>query len=283
MRTFIKTVITRIQTENTCRFFDKKLLENFRKTQKTSLKYQGYQITSSRNLFGKSLTEEVSKTTLNSFKWDKNGNYRSNEIPSNIVKIILESKNLESLVTDYFGCDVRLDDMYFKCSNGNSNSISEGWHTDNVGLRLKVFICVGSGNDNPSTFIIPSSHLKEFKANFIEDFKRLTTKKQKPKKKKDELKISYENDTIAIFDTNLMHRGDYDNHSGYRNTIVLEFMNRKKSNLLAKSNPCGPGQSFDKKIVFPKELEPELYNSILIDKEILFNNIDGDFEYKISK
>lgn len=283
MRTFIKTIITRIQTGNICRIFDEKLLDEFLKTQKNGMKYKGYEITDSTNLFGISITEKVSKTTLNSFKWDKNGNYRSNEIPSNIIKILLESKKLESLVTDYFGYDVRLDDMYFKCSNGNCTSISEGWHTDNVGLRLKVFICVGSGNDNPSTFIIPSSHLNKFKANFLEDFKRLTTKKQNPKKKKDELKISYENDTIVIFDTNLMHRGDYEKHSGYRNTIVLEFMNRHKSNLLAKNNPCGPGQSFDKKIVFSKVLKSVLKKSILIDKEILFSNSDGDFEYKITK
>ena len=57
-------------------------------------------------------------------------------------------------VFDYLGENCYLDGIYFSIINKEelAKSISGNWHTDNVGARLKVFICFeGDGIANISS------------------------------------------------------------------------------------------------------------------------------------
>lgn len=246
----------------------------------------GFQTLHSSDLFGSSISEIAKYSGLTNLNYDSNGLYFSSKVPDKIIEIILVSSKLEQLVFSYLGENARLDDIYIKCQAPNSKSISEGWHTDNVGYRLKMFIAFDANVDSPKTILVPKTHLKIYSFSFKEIFSRFILKNNLSffkkfindnfKVHKNEVKLSYTDDTINIFDTNALHRGDYAEYSNSRNCIVIEFINKKKANRIYKYSPCGPGQQENNKIIFSKNLSNILKNSSLIDKGILHEKKDSN-------
>jgi hypothetical protein len=249
------------------------------KSKNLNLNINGFDTFSSQEIFDCSISDFANTADLNNFKFDNNGLFFNNTLPDNLLKIILSSKRLEDIVFSYLGCDARLDDMYIKCQAPNSKSISEGWHTDNVGFRLKMFIAFKASEDSPKTILIPKSHLNSYSFPIKEILNRFFYMSNIPilkslssnnfTKYENELKLGYKNDVIHVFDTNCLHRGDYAEYSSVRNCIVLEFINKNKSNSIYRFSPCGPGQQSSGKIMFSEELSSFLENSKLIDKNIL--------------
>ena len=239
----------------------------------------GFETTSSKELFNCSISEIAKNSGLSDLKYDKNGLYFTSKLPEKLLEVILTSKKLENLIFSYLGKDARLDDIYIKCQAPNSKSISEGWHTDNVGYRLKMFIAFDAKADSPKTILIPKSHLKVYSFPFLEILKRFFLKNNSSFFKKmisnnfthfeNEVKLAYADDVIHIFDTNALHRGDYAKYLNSRNCIVVEFINRDKGNKLFKYAPCGPGQQDQGMLFFSPGISNYLINSKLIDKNIL--------------
>ncbi len=279
LKLFFKTIYFRIVTTFIVRKYDSKSPIYLNECISDDLVNYGYLSTNSNELFGFSISDLCEKYNLSDFQFNKDGLYFTRNIPDEIISRIISSEKLKNIVFNYLGSNARIDDFYIKNQAPNSNSISEGWHTDNVGYRLKMFISYKADINSPKTIVMSNTHKKLFKFPLYETLVRLSSFYNinvfnifKDKFKEDHsniISLSYFNDCINMFDTNANHRGDYAEYTSPRNCIVFEFIDGNKSNKLSKYAPCGPGQSPNKEINFSFSLEEELFKSDLIDKNIL--------------
>ena len=151
------------------------------------------------------------------------------EVMKIIEKILIK---IEPLITAYIGKNVFLDGINLDIKEGRfeTRSISSNWHTDNVGARIKVFVCI-NGNGEFPTLIIPSK--KRLHSTYswlfnsaIELF-RWAGFTQRTRLAKQKVLI-HKAGSINIFDTNLLHRGGYESKVGKRVLFQLEFSNPDK-------------------------------------------------------
>ena len=156
---------------------------------------------------------------------------------------ISEKQALEeifSLITpeirSYLGADSYLDGMHWNVTDAikshdkleQSNSIS--WHTDNVGNRLKLFLCI-KGDGSQPTLIVPDQNrvptlTKWAYSIFMESFRRFGIKNKI--NIYNSIAIKHFPGTANIFDTQLLHRGKYEKSKVTRIVLVLEFSNPEK-------------------------------------------------------
>jgi hypothetical protein len=244
----------------------------------------GWGKTDSTTFFGVSISDLISEYELAQLpNLDEMGNAISRQLSTETISAILSSKALVDVVVAYLGKEARLDDMYLWRKDYGAQGrfdISEGWHTDNVGNRLKVFIGVNTSANAPSTLLIPDTHRTPYKVG-VSEFTRFFGKVGEHAQENKAIEIHYQPDTIAIFDTNAVHRGSYCRTSASRTCLVLEFIHRNKGNQLSGSCPCGPGQSPYGRIVFPAALQEMLASHPLIDKNLLVKE-GSTLSYSIS-
>ena len=79
------------------------------------------------------------------------------EVPNFVIEAVLNSELLQSIIRGYLGPGARLDDIYVKNIMDGLESASEGWHDDNVGYRLKLFMVFDVEGDPSGTIVIPTS------------------------------------------------------------------------------------------------------------------------------
>lgn len=109
-------------------------------------------------------------------------------------------------------------------------NISGYWHRDSLGSRLKLFWCVHEAENAPSTHIIPSclldpaprewemirteaKSLEDHRNKFLEqEFSRFNP-----------LVISQQKGSLLVFDTNCVHRGDYEPCLVTQHSIFSEY------------------------------------------------------------
>lgn len=255
-------------------------------SESTGLMQKGWEVFSSDYFFNSSISNYVESNWNGTIKYDSYGNWVSRDISALIMKKIIESENIQKIVTSYLGSDARLDDMYFWFKQGTptAKSLSEGWHDDNVGHRLKFFICLDAGLNSSRTCFMTGTNKKLYKFNLVAEFKRFfISKDNEGSFGKDGFcdEVSYKKDTIVVLDTNGLHRGNYLNLPDARNCIIVEFANRFKSNAISGKAPCGPGQSPNGKILISTN-DDELFKFPLIDQSILRKSDTGTFSYSIS-
>jgi hypothetical protein len=193
--------------------------------------------------------------------------YWSWDIPDFVWNAVLSSKRLDSMVRDYLGADVRLDDLYVKTVKDGLQSGAEGWHDDNVGYRLKVFMIFDVDGIPSDTLLIPQIRPNLYYVKVKEEAVRLLGAPDKDRRAS-EVRVSYNAGDCLIFDTNLLHRGDYTSSAGMRYCLVAEFIAREKANSLRKHSPCGPGQSA-MRIRIPILNNLDILTHHLIDKDLL--------------
>ena len=176
-------------------------------------------------------------------------------------------------VFDYLGENCYLDGMYFSIINKEelAKSISGNWHTDNVGARLKVFICF-EGDGNLPTYIIPNIKriptFRDYFKIFKYEFGRYIHRGSK-RKFDNELALKHTSGSIYIFDTQLLHRGAYEKLVN-RSILLLEFSPIDKHKFLPNSLGTKSYNSFK----FNKNLL-DIYNfSKLLDKKRIYKNKD---------
>jgi hypothetical protein len=197
------------------------------------------------------------------------------DIPDFVWDAILRSKSIINIANSYLGSDARLDDLYIKTIEDGLESGAEGWHDDNVGYRLKVFMVFDTEGTPSDSLLIPHSRPNLYNVKIKEEIKRMIGKPDK-NYQNSEIRVNYIAGDCLVFDTNLLHRGDYTTNSGIRYCLVAEFIDRNKADEIRDSCPCGPGQSA-LKIKIPKSSADIIKNHPLIDKKIL--NENSDFFY----
>ena len=195
------------------------------------------------------------------------------DIPEFVWDAVLASKKLHALVRNYLGPGVRLDDLYVKTVVDGLQSGAEGWHDDNVGYRLKVFMVFDTEGTPSDTLLLPQPRPNPYQVKIKEEVGRMLGAPDKSKRVA-ELRITYSAGDCLVFDTNLTHRGDYTASAGIRYCMVAEFIDRNKANSLSGSCPCGPGQS-QFSISIPVNNFTWLATHPLIDPHLLHEDHSG--------
>lgn len=193
-------------------------------------------------------------------------------LPPFLWEAILNSKTLQSSMTDYLGPRVRLDDLYVKSVMDGLNATAEGWHDDNVGYRVKVFMVFDTEGSPSGTVVVPTERPHLYEIRIGDEISRFLFK-PKTDEREGAVRVAYEPGDCLVFDTNIPHRGDYHSGQGIRYCVVAEFIDRDKANALRGLAPCGPGQSLHR-IRIPALPGIDIQNHPLIDPEIL--EADGD-------
>lgn len=274
---FAKSVVYGIQhfadkksRERLIRRFDQRTL--FRPVEAFSnLATNGWIKTDSISLFGVPLADILETKVVGLAKTDKFGNAISRDIPKDAMATILGAPMLVRVVQSYLGAGARLDDIYLWSKDFEQQQtfdLSEGWHSDNVGNRIKVFICIEASPDAPSTLVVDRTHNRQYRIG-LEEFGRFFGRIGAPTNPDGVVEIKYGRDTVSIFDTNALHRGSYAAKRARRICLILEFVDREKSDLLSGACPCGPGQSPDGRVIFAKSLRDQLWSHKLIDRSLL--------------
>jgi len=189
------------------------------------------------------------------------------DLPDYLWQALLESKKLLNMVTNYLGPNVRLDDLYVKSVRDGLQSVSEGWHDDNVGYRLKVFMVFDVEGIPSNTILIPKIRPNLYQVNIADEVAR-TRKNLNTDDREETITVGYEAGDCLVFDTNLSHRGDYASGSGVRHCIIAEFIDRNKADAIVGKAPCGPGQG-KRNIQIPNSVRSLVERSTLIDKKLL--------------
>ena len=213
-------------------------------------------------------TEKLKASSLRKLPEQNDKSYFTWELPDFVWSTLLSSRNLESLVKDYIGPNVRLDDLYIKTVLDGYGSASEAWHDDNVGYRLKVFMVFDVENTPSGTILIPKARPNLYKVSLADELSR-ALKMKKKETRGSEVRVGYAAGDCLIFDTNLAHRGDYSSGEGIRFCLIAEFMDREKSNSLRGKAPCSPGQG-KAKIKIPTQVKELILHSDLIDNDLIY-------------
>ena len=186
-------------------------------------------------------------------------------------------------IRKYLGKNVKLDGMFFLYSKPDITSISSSWHTDNVGSRIKLFICIEGDGSQPTILSRPLKKVNNFNYivkiyfNELVRFTGFTNKKEM----KNNIYLRHTRGSIFAFDTAILHRGGYELGANFRNILVLEFSNPDKHKLLSKGLLKGPiGTNEDNKFEFininniPLSIESFLdkKRTYIEDKLVIYKN-----------
>ena len=195
---------------------------------------------------------------------------------NSIVEKILLNNNLNNIIKSYLGENACLDNVVSLTTNASSLNqiISEKWHWDNVGRRLKMFFYLNNNNNISTGYITTTNQL----SHYLYSTNGSRVKDSKIKKLKDNIKFFFpKKDSLIIFDTNGIHKGNFSRQNNIieenlRIMIKFEFSSKVKSDMFyKKSNIIGPRFTF-----FSHDFDID--NCDLINKECL-SKIDDLYYY----
>lgn len=218
-------------------------------------------------LENENFTSQLRNSSLRKTPEDGKNVYFTWDLPEFVWETVLSSKKLERVVKSYLGHNARLDDMYIKSVKDGLSSVSEGWHDDNVGYRLKLFMVFDVEKIPSGTVLIPRNRPNLYRVRFWDEISR-SIKLKHTVKRIEEKRIDYQAGDCLLFDTNLPHRGDYSTTEGTRYCLIAEFIDRNKANALKGKAPCNPGQG-KFKLRIPCALKDIICKSDLVDKDLL--------------
>ena len=171
---------------------------------------------------------------------------------NSIIHKLLTDNKIKRLILDYIGENAKLDNVEIQRIDQNSinKSISEKWHYDNVGKRIKLFYFLNNTKNIFTEYLNTTNKIKHnrYSISGSRISNRIVSKN-----------ISYlekfypETNSVLLIDTNGYHRGIYRNQSNingdnFREMIVFEFSNIKKSEkFYSLSSIIGPRNTYFEK------------------------------------
>lgn len=214
-------------------------------------------------------------------EFSSQGVARSNIISDAVAEVAYAViTDFKGFIIDYLGDNVRLDDIYmfwFDPAKVSNWSLSNSWHDDNVGSRIKIFVCF-EGNGNTPTVVIPNSHNNPYSPR-KEEISRFSGVRN-IRSVENQVALRYKSGDLAMFDTSCLHRGLYEEPSAKRTVLVLEFIDRDKSNRIVGYAPCGPGMSKVGEVIFGEDGINLLRASGMLD-DSLISRESGSYVYSL--
>lgn len=271
----IKFVVKRLYFSFWIRYFDRisdRRLRNCHSSSTSSLALRGFEVLSMSDLFERShelqsALKEVSSSSLG------NGFEMSWDLPNLFWDQVLNSEVLARKVTDYLGDSVRLDDAYLKTITDGLKSVSEGWHDDNVGYRLKLFIVFDVDGVAAPTIVLPARRPKLYRFKLVADTLRIIFNKSNISEREGQETVRYQPGSCLLFDTNIEHRGGYAASEGVRHCVIVEFICRNKARSISSFSPCGPRQGQGAILIGANVATTKEFR--LLDESILTRHNDG--------
>lgn len=195
---------------------------------------------------------------------------------NSIIAEILLNQKIINFIKYYLGDDAILDTVTLSSTNSSVDNkiVSEQWHYDNVGNRIKLFFYLNDNSSISTDYILGTNNLYHKRYSTLGS--RISNKqieKYQPKI----CKFFPKKNTLLIFDTNGYHRGNYkynDNSKDdfIRRMIKFEFSSEFKSKkFFLKSNSIGPRFTF-----FSKDFN---INSCEIIKKKYLTKVNDIFIY----
>ena len=213
---------------------------------------------------------EISKKSLQILKslYKRNGELLLTLNERYAIKEVFLYANKE--VREYLGKSAYLDGIKWlitsknKTHNTKKRSDSISWHTDNVGARLKLFLCI-KGDGSQPTMVIPDTNrttkITRWLFNiFMESFRWWGFLNTKFLSKS--IAIKHKTGSAFMFDTQLLHRGSYEFAEGERVILLLEFSVPEKHHI--SRGPIGTKKGHNT-FKFEKKLLHETYFRNLLD------------------
>ncbi|MCL7406799.1 hypothetical protein MWN63_12485 [Paradonghicola geojensis] len=225
------------------------------------------------------LTERMQKSELRVTPERSKRIHLSWDIPDFLWEAILGSKRLEQMVFDYLGPNARLDDLYIKTVRDGLDSVSEGWHDDNVGYRLKLFMVFDADGHPSGTVVIPTERPHLYTVSLLDELGRMLGKPKKENREQEQ-RVSYQAGDCLLFDTNIPHRGDYSAAEGVRYCVIAEFIDSEKADALRGKAPCGPGQG-KKPIRLPHYYAAQNSSHPLVDQSLILSGSNTQYGYRL--
>ncbi len=214
-------------------------------------------------------------------KFNAQGVARSNVIDAKVAEVACKViADFGGFITDYLGSNVRLDDIYmfwFDPDKVENWSLSNSWHDDNVGSRVKVFVCFNGDGSTP-TVVVPNSHNIPYSPR-KEEISRFSGVRN-TQDVAGQVELRYKSGDLAMFDTSCLHRGLYEQPSAKRTVLVLEFIDRDKSNRIVGYAPCGPGMSKVGEVIFDEAGFKLLEGTGLLDESLVSAQC-GNYVYSL--
>lgn len=177
---------------------------------------------------------------------------------------------------DYLGSSIIIDSISVtSVNNQDAKSVSSNWHTDNVGSNLKIYVCI-DGDGSLVTKYIAGSNKNKYKPNFLEDLRMIGF--QQKKIINNEVAIRHKTGSLAIFDTNGLHRGAYEVGLGERKVLEIELANKDKAKCLVGYAPIGVRSGQNTFFFTDKFIDKFKYKNI-IDVDRIKNYRRGEYIY----
>ena len=181
----------------------------------------------------------------------------------------------KDVIIEYLGNDAKIDGIrIIKTSAEDSNkNISANWHTDNVGIRLKLFICFDGDGSQP-TYIInnKNQNINRILFDYYYEVKRWIGKTNKIINK-NQIGLNHLTGSAYVFDTNNLHRGSFEKATSDRKILMFEFSRSEKHKFL-KNAPIGTKKEYNNFRISKKYCNISDFNFFIDPKRV---NEEGNY------
>ena len=152
---------------------------------------------------------------------------KKNYFSENMIQVFdFIEKNFYGVINDYLNGEAVMSAYNISKIEKTIDSVSGSWHTDDLGRKINLFLCVKGDGSMPTAYL-PGTHKKKYFPNILVNLRHAQINNFN--KKKDEHFLSYKDKDCVLFDANGLHRGVYEK-DGTSDRIVyqMQFVNIKK-------------------------------------------------------
>ena len=196
--------------------------------------------------------------------------YLNNNVNFDILFEILSylDQSFKNFLYDYLGKKIMLCSLSIMDSSKDkiTDSISNSWHTDNLGHKLNMLLC-SEGDGKIPTFYIPGTHRNLYVPKLFEE---LRTFKKNLEKIDNSISINHETADCSIIDANGKHRGYYEACNSTRKLLLIDFIKIEKFKKLSYKNT-----ELVKKAKVPFRIHDDTFDENKIVSKEIYNKLIG--------
>jgi len=172
---------------------------------------------------------------------------------------------IKPYLNELFGDEFIIENFIYHRLDASTSyeNVSASWHTDQIGERVKLFICLNGQGGYP-TYIMPGTSQKRFKSGLLEQFRFIGYKIESHKT--NEVVCRHRTGSCIAFNTNFYHRANrYSNEQEVREILEIDFSDKDKAENFRHLAPIGPSILSESNIFFQKDFFEGFQNKKLLN------------------